>query len=197
MKTKTIPSLLIAAAALLAGAQASAAALLSYSAPAGTTVTDYSADGLLSFDLDLGSVSSVTMSFAIGTGDRLGPLSFNAIIRNLTGQGLESLRLTLSHGDFASVGSVTRSFGGSTTVTGQGESSVLLEFSPAEFLDLELGNALGTTAGAADWTLDEAAQVFDRITINVSANVPEPGSYGLAALSLGLLAWQRRRQRGR
>ncbi|WP_397534603.1 PEP-CTERM sorting domain-containing protein [Roseateles sp.] len=197
MKTKTIPSLLIAAAAVLSGAQASAAALLSYSAPAGTAVTDYSADGLLSFDLDLGSVSSVTMNFGLGAGDRLAPLAFNAIIRNLTGQGLESLRFTLSQGGFSSVGSVTRNFGGSTSFTGQGEGSVLLEFSPAEYLDLEIGNALGSTVGAADWTLDEAVLAADRITITVSANVPEPGSYGLVALGLGLLALQRRRSRGR
>jgi hypothetical protein len=74
---------------------------------------------------------------------------------------------------------------------------VLLEFSPAEYLDLEIGNALGSTVGAADWTLDEAVLAADRITITVSANVPEPGSYGLVALGLGLLALQRRRSRGR
>ena len=115
-----------------------------------TLVADYSALGLVSFDIDLKNGSPVVISWRIDDEDLLAPISFNAVIRNLTGQGLQGLALTLDRGGFASVGSVTRQFGGTTDVSGSGATRTLM-FTPEDYLDVELGNALG---GAGQAGLD-------------------------------------------
>ncbi|MGQ3094162.1 MAG: PEP-CTERM sorting domain-containing protein [Roseateles sp.] len=151
-----------------------------------TVVDDYSALGLVSFDIDLANTAPVTISWRIDDEDLLGPIDFNAVIRNYTGAGLQGLTLTLDRSGFAGVGSVTRQFGGSTVVGGSGATRTLM-FTPVEFLDLELGNALGG-AGKQDWTLSQAGfQVGDRFSLTVTA-VPEPGQYALLLAGLAGLA---------
>ncbi|MGG6548647.1 UNVERIFIED_CONTAM: hypothetical protein NY100_24875, partial [Prevotella sp. 15_C9] len=81
----------------------------------------YSAIGLLSFDLDLANGAPAVLSWRLDDEDLAAPIVFNALIRNLTGAGLQGLTLTLDRGGFASVGSVTRPFSGeASSVTGSG-----------------------------------------------------------------------------
>jgi PEP-CTERM motif len=158
-----------------------------------TRVEDYSALGLVSFDIDLKNGSPVVISWRIDDDDLLAPISFNAVIRNLTGQGLQGLTLTLDRSGFASVGSVTRQFGGATDVSGSGATRTLM-FTPEDYLDVELGNALGGT-GKQDWTLGQAGfQVGDRFSLTVSA-VPEPSQYALLLAGLAAVGALARRRR--
>ena len=161
-----------------------------------TVATDYSTIGQLSFDLDLANGSPAVLSWRVDDEDLLAPIAFNAVIRNYTGAGLQGLVLTLDRGTFGSVGSVTRQFGGDWAVTGSGAVRTIT-FTPEDYLDVELGNALGG-AGKTDWTLAQAgSQVGDRFSLTVSA-VPEPSQVALLLAGLGAVGWvARRRQAGR
>jgi len=55
----------------------------------GTTVTDYSATGLISFDVDWANLAPVLLDYRIDAEDLLQPLAFNAVLRNYSGSGLQ------------------------------------------------------------------------------------------------------------
>ena len=80
---------------------------------------------------------------------------------------------------------VTHPFGGSTAIAVAG-STAALNFNTPEWLDVEIGNPLGTTLGAIDWTL-VGLQAGDRIHVSVGV-VPEPGSDALMLVGLAGLA---------
>ncbi len=188
---------LAAAATLALGLAAGSAHAISfegYTAGAGTVVDAYSDIGLVSFDIDFANFTPAVLDFRIDDEDLLAPITFNAVIRNYTGSGIDALRFTLSSGSFSTVGTVTRSFGGDTVVGGDAQ-SVLLSFTPAEFLDLEVGNVFGSTPGALDWKMgNEGFAVGERFSITVA--IPEPGTYALMLAGLGLVGLLARRRRG-
>lgn len=160
----------------------------------GTVVTPYSGTGLLSFDIDFANALPVAMEFRIEEGDLLQPLVLNAVLRNFTGSGIPGYALSLDRGAFGVIGTVTRQFGGGTAVGVVGNTATF-NFGSPEFLDVEVGNPLGTTAGAIDWTLT-GLQAGDRINVSVSV-VPEPGSYALMLAGLAALGFIARRQQRR
>lgn len=186
-------TLAAAAALVLASGGAQAVTFEGYSAGAGTLVENFSAAGLLSFDIDFANFTPAVLDFRIDEGDLGMPITFNALVRNFTGQGLESLSFTLSSGSFSTVGTVTRLFGGVAPSVGGPGGAVAISFSPPEFLDVEIGNVLGTTAGALDWRIDNTGfNPGDRFSITVA--IPEPGTYAMLLAGLGLVGWLARRR---
>lgn len=181
------------AAAIVAG-PAQALALVGSGGSAGS-LTDYSGEGLLSFDAAFtGSAGRIVATYAIEAGDLLAPVDFNALLLNLTGEGLGGYVLSLSAGQFGGAGTVTRYFGGDTVVTGLGSGTLMLDFDTPEFFDVEVGDVFGTP-GRTNWLVDfSGLQVGDRVRLAVSA-VPEPGTLMLAATVLGMALLGRRRRR--
>ncbi len=187
---KTLKTL-VAAAAFAVLAPAGAATFTGASTQDGTVVADYSAIGLVSFDIDFKSLAPVTLNYSVSADDLTMPLEWSAILRNLAGTGFDGYLVTLGRGSFAETGTVTRQFGGSTSLTvAGGEAS--FAFTPQEFLDVEVGNALGTTPATLNWAFGGLA-AGDVLAITVTP-VPEPGTWGLMAAGLGLVGWLARRR---
>ena len=157
----------------------------------GTVVSNYASTGLISFDIDFANTAPATLDYRVDADDLNMPLALNSLLRNLSGSGIDGYAIQLSAGSFAQTGSLTRQFGGSTVVTVLGGLATF-SFSPPEYLDVEVGNALGTTPGALNWTL-AGLQAGDRISLTVSA-VPEPGTHALWLAGLGLVGWIARRR---
>ncbi len=182
MKLETLFATATLAAALCAPA---AAATFEGAVTQGTTVvSDYAGNGLISFDIDFGNFSPASVEYRIDSADAPLPLDFNAVLRNYTGLGIAGYSITLSQGLFSFVGSVDRQFGGTSAVSLNG-STATVTFNTPEYLDVELGNALGTTPGAADWAIG-GLNVGDRVTLTLTPlPVPEPGTYALLLAGLG------------
>ena len=181
---------LAAAASLSALAPAEAAVYTGVVGGTGATVADYTAGSLISFDIDFASLGSATLGYTIDAADVLNGLSFNAVLRNITGEGLSAYTFGLSSGLFGNLGTVTRQFGGSSDVSFSGADAIV-KFSPMEFLDVEIGNPLGY--GGTDWRIS-GLNAGDTLNITVSA-VPEPETLALLLSGLGVVGLITRRRR--
>lgn len=157
-------------------------------------VTDYSEAGLISFDLDLKDTTPVILSYEITAADLLSGLDFNAVLRNLTGAGLNQFSFGLGSTTFQSLGTVTRSFDPAYTLsTTHGGQRALISFGSPEYLDVAIGNPLGN-ATAQNWVINTTGLNAGDV-LTVTAAVPEPESYVMALLGLAALgAFARRRK---
>jgi PEP-CTERM motif len=180
---------LAAAASLAALAPAHAAVYTGVVGSTSATVADFSTDGLISFDIDFASLGSATLGYTVSAADVNG-LSFNAVLRNYTGEGIGAYTFSLSSGLFGNLGTVTRQFGGLSDIAFSGADAIV-KFSPMEFLDVEIGNPLGN--GGVDWTI-VGLNALDTFSITVSA-VPEPETLALLLSGLGAVGWITRRRR--
>jgi hypothetical protein len=180
-------------AALSFAGSADAALLLTTSGSSANTVSDYSAPGAVSFDLDLKDFNATTLRFVIEEDDLLGPLSLNAIVRNLGGLALDQFHVNLTGISFLQAGSVTPSFGTLGSINyGQGYASI--SFASPEWAEFHFGNPL-VINGQADWLLDTRG-LSAGDTFAISADIPEPSSLALMLPTLcmaGLVARRRRR----
>jgi hypothetical protein len=179
-------------AASIAG-PANAALLLNTSGSSANTVTDYSTPGAVSFDLDLQNFNATTLRFEIQAEDLLGPLSLNALVRNLSGTALNQFHVNLSGISFLSAGSVTPTFGTLGSVD-SGVDVAGIVFATPEWAEFHFGNPLAL-ASETDWFLDTRGLVVGD-TFAISADIPEPSTFALMLPALcmaGLMARRRRK----
>ncbi len=183
----------LAAAALAAACWTPAMAITLESAltQGGTVVADYSGTSLVSFDIDFANFAPAVLEFRVDASDLAAPIALSAMLRNFSGSGFSGYTFVLDRGSFSTLGSVTTQFGGNASATASG-GTASIRFSALEFLDVEVGNALGTTAGTSNWTLGGLA-AGDRFTLTVSA-VPEPGSVAMLLAGLAVLGALGRRR---
>ena len=181
-----------AATAFALSNPASAALLVSSTGAPGNSVTNYSGDGLVSFDLELINFSGARLNFVLEQADLAGSLSLNAIIKNMTLQLLPKFNFDLQGISYASSGSVTAGFGTIGSVSNTA-TNANIAFSNGEPADFYFGNPLGN-AGQFDWLLDTTGmQAGD--TFSITAQVPEPASLALMLPLLAGLVAARRRKR--
>ena len=180
------------AVSLAIAGPANAALLLHTSGSSANTVTDYSTPGAVSFDLDLENFSATRLRFQIEAGDLLGPLSLNAIVRNLSGTALKGFHFNLSGISYLSAGSVTPTFGTLGTVE-SGPAYASIAFASPESAEFRFGNPL-SQAGLDDWFLDTRGLAVGD-TFVISAEVPEPSSLALLLPALGMAGFMARRRR--
>ena len=186
----------IAALALAASAQsAHAAVLLASGGSPANTVTDYSTPGAVSFDLDLANFNATTLRFVLEEEDLPGPLSLNAIVRNLSGSAMNQFHFRLDGIAFAAPGSVTPTFG---TLGGvdHGAGYASIAFASPEWAEFHFGNPLAMQ-GASNWLFDTRG-LSAGDTFVISAEVPEPSTLALLLPALGMagLMTARRRKQG-
>jgi hypothetical protein len=181
-------------AALTISGSAHAALLLNSNGSSANTVTDYSAPGTVAFDLDLVHLGPTSLRFQVEEADLLGPLSLNAIVRNLSGSALNGFHFNLQGISFMSAGSVTPTFGTLGGVS-SGLDYASIAFASPEWAEFHFGNPLAL-AGGADWLLDTRGLAAGD-TFVISADVPEPSTFALMLPALcmaGLMAARRRKQ---
>lgn len=182
-----------AGALVLSGA--ANAALLTGSTGA-NPVEDFSGAGSVAFNLDLRDFSSTTLNFVLEADDLQGPLSFDALVRNLAGADLSRFTFSLQGIRFAAdgAGTVTPSFGSLASVDARATAAVI-NFATPEYAEFQFGDVFGAI-GQADWLLDTAGlQAGD--SFSITATVPEPSTAALVLpmLCMGLMAAARRRKK--
>lgn len=182
------------AAALIVPASANAALLLGAGGAPANTVSNYSTPGAVSFDLDLEQLSPATLRFVLEEADLAGPLSLNAIVRNLSGTALNQFRFSLQGISFLASGSVTPTFGTLGSVS-SGGAYASIAFASPEWAEFHFGNPL-TLAGKTDWVLDTRGRAAGDVFV-ISAEVPEPSTFALMLPALcmaGAMAARRRKK---
>lgn len=189
---KIIASLALSA---LASTSAMAAVFVNAVAQPGNAVQDFSDAGLIAFNLDLRNLSNVTLNYTLTAEDLAGPITFNAVVANLGALDLDKVSFSLSGASFASIGTVSRSFGGTATVeTWGGNSHARITLDAPEYFELEVGNPY-LQASQIDWTIATGAlKAGDTLSITVA--VPEPQTYAMVLAGLAVAGVIARRRRG-
>lgn len=189
MKHNRLVIAAIAAAAALAAAGPAHAVVHNGTTGTAAAVTAYSSGSLLAFDLDFTKLGAVTLNFSVEAADIGGTLSFNSLVRNLSGLGFDGMSLAITGATFAAPGSIATDGFQAIAASGSSAQGAWARFTPALTSEFYVGAPLGT---GTDWTIDLGnAQVGD--TFAVTVTVPEPESWALMLAGLGLVGALARR----
>jgi len=181
-------------AALMFAGGAQGAVLLGTNGSPANAVIDYSAAGLVSFNLELRDFSATRLNFVLQEEDLLGPLNLSAMVLNLSGLPFSQFDFYFQGIGIAGAGSVSPAFGVLGSVVHDAD-SVGIRFAQAEPAELHFGNPLGLQ-GKTDWVLDTTGlRAGD--TFSIVAQVPEPSTVALLLPMLcvaSLMAARRRKK---
>lgn len=193
--------LLTAAAAAAFAAVPANAAIVSVAGQSNATLAgDYSAPGLLSFDMafdDLSSgYSALSLNVELEDGDIGSPLAFNAVVDNLAGLATEMITVELDGATFSSVGSLFALYSPSASGALLDADTYVVSFgSPGDTYGIELGD---TGFGGTDFGIDfSTLEIGDSFNITIfageQAQVPAPPAFALFGLAGAALVARRRR----
>lgn len=189
MQFKKIAAVLLGSFAI-AG---SASAVTFEGASGAAAVTDYSAGSLLSFDLDFSSLGSVLLNFTVGAADVGSTLSFNSLVRNLSGLGIDSASFKINGASFSGFGEISNDGFHAITGSGKSASGGWATFAPGLTTEFYIGSPFDNSN---DWSINLAGlNAGDSFSIMVA--VPEPEQYAMLLAGLGVIgAVARRRKQG-
>lgn len=184
-----------AAATFSTGGPAHALSLVSSTLNGNAIDASFSTPELAAVDIAFRAPGAVSLVFELDADDvSRGSAAFNSIVDNFSAAAFGLLRIeldrgTLSAGDFASND-------GEVTLTPADTRSVGLAFVPPMTTQAYLGDAL-LTGTAADWTIGfDALSAGDRVTLTMTAVVPEPTTWALTLAGLAIVAVVGHRVRG-
>lgn len=167
----------------------------------------FSTPSLLSLDLTLLNTAPVSLSFIIDADDvAAGGADFNALVREVAGWGIASLKLTLSGARFDALSDPLAATYGGDLLPGA------LYAQDAAHLDLSALPLPGDAAnefylgnpffdeGASDWRIGFAGlNAGDRFTLDIGVTpaVPEPADWAMMLAGLGMIVLSAARRIGR
>lgn len=188
-----LSSIGLACTLALAGGSAQAVTVSSVTDNGNAVDTLFTAGTHIGVDVSFTGTSPVVLSFLLDADDiAAGVLTFDAIIREITGGDLSPLHLGLAGASFSLAGDATALDGGALAVGGAGGGWTLNAASATN--EAYVGDPFD--GGGNDWQISTAGlSAGQGITLTVS-QVPEPQSMALLLAGLGLTALVRRIRRG-
>lgn len=187
-------TLLALASAALFALPAHAVTLESATLAGNALDTSFSTSSLISLDLSIWNHDVLSFDFAVDADDiAAGSVSFNSIVRDVSGLGFGSLSIMLNKGDFTIPTDSLRA------ATVEGDLLTSDYFSGAMVTEFYIGNPF-IEDGVSDWTIGfsgmNAGDTF-RLNIGVTPAVPEPADWAMLLAGLGMIVLSAARRIGR